>query len=169
MGPSGIAEAPDGSRWRVRRRWLDRPLPNLRRRFRRDTAEEARDGLFRGFDVFDLASDVWWALAAAVVVFVFLLVLLPLLSLVLQIVAVLILLSSGLFGRLVLGRPWIVEAVPVDGDPELRAVFAVKGWRESGQAVAELRTAITAAGVPPDLVRGERLATRPGGGFARPS
>jgi hypothetical protein len=141
----------------VRRRWLERPPPNLRRRFRANR-EEAVDsvGSLVGADGVD--SPV--ALIAVVGVLALLvLVVLPLLGVALELVALLFLLGSGLLGRVLLGRPWIVEAVP-EGDPEGRVVYAVQGWRRSSRALRELRASVASTGQPETVV-GRRLATRP--------
>jgi len=85
---------------------------------------------------------------------------LPLLGVALELIALFVVIVSGLFGRVVLRRPWIVTAEKL-GDPEERVAFAVKGWRDSSEALRELRTAIAAAGPPERLARGKKLATRP--------
>ena len=161
MGRGSIVRAPDGARWRVRRRWLERPLPNLKRRFKanREEVVESVEGLpLGGFGGIDSpAVLIAGAAAAALLV----LVLLPLLGIALELIGVLLVLLAGLFGRLLLGRPWIVEAVKV-GDPEERVAFAVKGWRDSNAALRELRTTLSASGPPERLTHGKPLATRPG-------
>ncbi len=158
---------PDGERWRVRRRWLDRPMPKLGRHFGDGTRDAAAEGALEG-SLGGLTDSPVAAIVGGVLLFLILLVLLPLLGVALEIVALILVLGSGLFGRLLLGKPWWVEAVPVGGDVEDRAVYAVKGWRLSKEAVRELATALEATGEPPErLARGERLATRPAG-FADP-
>lgn len=99
-------------------------------------------------------------IAAIVLMVVVVFVVLPLLGVALELIGVLFLLGAGLFGRVVMGRPWIVIAEKV-GDPEGRVAFAVEGWRESGEALRELRTALATEGPPKRLARGEKLATRP--------
>jgi hypothetical protein len=157
MGRESIVTAPDGGRWRVRRRWVERPLPNLRRRFKANR-KEAADGM-EWLPLDGIGSP---AAMIAGVVFIALLVLvvLPLLGVALELIALLLLIASGLFGRVVLRRPWIVTAEKL-GDPEERIAFAVKGWRDSSEALRELRTTIAAAGPPERLAHGKPLATRP--------
>jgi len=143
--------APDGSRWRVRRRWLAHPLPRLRRRRR---AEGDREDAFDWSDplaLVDSGGDLLPAVGVAIVVAVALalvvLVVLPLLGLALELVVLLGLLGAGLFSRVVLRRPWIVEAVRLDdGGPS--ATYPVVGWRRSRRAIRELAEAIAATGVP---------------------
>jgi hypothetical protein len=160
MGRGSIVTAPDGGRWRVRRRWLERPMPSLRRLWRQGR-EEATD--VNPLDVGWWGAEVdslWLPVAAVVVVAVIFFVILPLLGVALELIGVLFLLASGIFGRVVLHRPWIVIAEKI-GDPEERVAFAVEGWRDSNEALRELRTTIAAAGPPERLARGEKLATNP--------
>ena len=63
------------------------------------------------------------AIGVALLVFI----LLPLIGVALEIVLLLMLLSSGIVGRVLLRRPWKIEAVNL-GHPQRSAAFAVKGW-----------------------------------------
>jgi hypothetical protein len=159
MGQGSTVIAPDGTRWRVRRRWLERPLPDLKRRFKTNR-KQAVEGIevfpVDGIEGIDSPAAL---IAGVVVVALIVLVVLPLLGVALELIGVLILLGSGLLGRVLLGRPWIVEAVKV-GDPEERAAYAVRGWGQSSEALRQLRTAV-AAGGRPDIAVGRRLSTRP--------
>jgi hypothetical protein len=156
----GIVTSPDGVRWRVRRRWLDRPLPSLRNRWSGKRGEKA---LERGLDVAsagEFVDNIWVTVAGIVVIAVAVFILLPLLGLAFEFVLVFLLLSSGILGRLLLDRPWIVEAAP-EGETEDHTVFAVKGWRRSNEALRELRTAISAGAPPETIADARRQATRP--------
>jgi hypothetical protein len=73
----------------------------------------------------------------------------------LELVLLLLLLTSGLFGRIVLRRPWTVEAIDLD-DGERSLAFAVKGFGEAGRAVEELAATISASGPPEQLSSGQR-------------
>jgi hypothetical protein len=160
MGRGSIVTAPDGGRWRVRRRWVERPVPGLRSMWRKSKREVSGEDLLDASFGLDAVDALWPALAFALFVLLVILVLLPLLGVALELIALLFLLASGLFGRVVLRRPWIVMAEKL-GDPEERVAFAVKGWRDSSEALRELRTTIAAAGAPERLGHGEPLATRP--------
>jgi hypothetical protein len=150
----------------VRRRWLERPAPNLKRHFHDGAEEAAAEGALEGA-LNSVADNPLAAIVGGLILFALLIVLLPLLGVALEVVALVFVLCSGLVGRLLLGKPWWVEAAPLGGDIEQRGVYAVKGWRASRQAVPELATAIQATGVPPQrLARGRRLATRPAGAAA---
>jgi hypothetical protein len=159
LGERSIVKSPDGRRWRVRRRWVDRPVPSLREWFRRGRrevdGEEVLDGLFVA-DAFDGLG----AIGAAVAIGILILVLLPVLGVALELVALLLVLTYGLFARIVLRRPWIVEACNVE-EEEDRVAFAVQGWRASSAARRKLRTAIAAAGPPERLAVGRPLTTKP--------
>lgn len=165
MGRGAIVTAPDGGQWRVRRRWLERPMPKLRRSYKANRAEVTPGHILDAAPNLDLgeafAGDSPAAVIAALVLMVVVVfVVLPLLGVALELIGVLVLILAGLFGRVVLGRPWIVLAEKIN-DPEERVAFAVRGWRDSGEALRELRTTLAATGPPESLAVGERLATRP--------
>jgi hypothetical protein len=136
--------SPDGERWQVRRRWLDHPVPRLRRALGDRSGDLAAEGgaelLFADTNV---AGGIALAVALAVVVFV----VLPLIGLALEVIVLVAIASFGLIGRLVFRRPWIVEAVNLD-HPQRSQEFGVVGWGESSRAVAQLSAAIQASGVP---------------------
>jgi hypothetical protein len=163
MGLRGsIVRAPDGRRWRVRRRWLDRSPPSLRERWRKNKEGRESDA-DSAFDLpweIDLLDGTTIGIALIAVVLLFVFVLIPLVGIALELIVLLVLFLSSVVARVVFRRPWVVEAVEVD-NPEGRVAFAVKGWRQSSQALGELRTAISAAGPPERLTAGEPLATRP--------
>lgn len=161
MGQGSIVTTPDGAQWRVRRRWLDRPMPDLRRRLESHRKEIPGESLLEGAananinfgDAFQGDSPVA-VIAAIVLLLIAVFVLLPLLGVALELIALIFLLGSGLIGRVLLGRPWIVEATNVD-NPEERVAYAVKGWRRSTEALRELRTALATTG-PSAVSRGLR-------------
>jgi ABC-type multidrug transport system fused ATPase/permease subunit len=160
MGPRGsIVRGPDGVRWRVRRRWLDRSLPSLRQRWRRNKEEREPDsGSALDFLGIDLLDGTTIGIAIIAVVFLVVFVLMPLIGIALELIVLLVLFLSSLVARVVLRRPWVVEAV-MAGDPQERVAFAVKGWRQSSQALRELRAAIPAGGPPERLTAGEPLVS----------
>lgn len=93
------------------------------------------------------------AIAIAVGVALLVLVLLPLIGVAIEIVLLILLLSSGIAGRVLLRRPWIVEAVNLT-HPQRSVAFAVKGWRQSSQAIDELAAAVRASGQPEQVSGG---------------
>ena len=128
---------PAGTTWQVRVVWLPR-WRTLTRRFggwRRRRRERRNEK--SGWDLPDVAgSDELLVVIAAVlglVVFGLLFwFLLPLLLLALDILAVLVLLALAIPARVLLRRPWTVEAVPVSsGHPGQRFHTQVVGWRRA--------------------------------------
>ena len=154
-----IVTAPDGTRWRVRRRWLDRPAPKpfSRWRSRRTASDDGEVGgtwgleaLVNGLDSLALVA----AVVAAIALIVF--VLLPLLGIAFELALLLVLLTASLFGRVVLRRPWTIEAVAID-ESGRRSAYAVSGWRGSRRALAALAAAVETTGPPAALPEGEPL------------
>jgi hypothetical protein len=155
MGRGSIVTAPDGERWRVRRRWLDRQGPSLRQRLKKKRENEPGADpvdLPLGLDLLD-GTVIGIAIVVTVVVVVFVLV--PLIGIAIELLVLAFLFGSSLVGRVVFRRPWTIEAVKAD-HPGERVAFPVKGWRQSSQALDELRTAIAAGGPPERLTAGER-------------
>jgi hypothetical protein len=156
MGGTRVT-SPDGVRWQVRRRWLDRPLPDLRRRFREYREEGTSDNALDAFLVVDLADSVWVGVVLAIVVALIAFVLLPLVGVALELILLVALLGSGIVGRMVLRRPWTIEAVSF-GDGARSAAYAVKGWRRSGRAMVEICAAIRVAGPPERIAEGVKVS-----------
>jgi hypothetical protein len=141
----------------VRRRWLDRPLPDLRRRFREYREEGTSDGPLDAFVVIDFADSVWAGVVLAALVALVAFVLLPLAGVALELILLIALLGSGLVGRVVLRRPWSVEVVHL-GTGERSAAYAVKGWKRSSRAMAEISSAIEASGPPERIAEGVKVS-----------
>jgi hypothetical protein len=144
-----IVNSPDGDRWRVRRRWMNRPLPTLRGRWGRQDGETA---VKRGMDVvsIDPTESILATIAGFVLVVLIVFVFFPLIGVAFELALVFLVLSSGILGRVVLRQPWIVEAANLD-HPDRSTAFAVKGWRRSGEAIEALTQAIPATGLPSHL------------------
>lgn len=161
LGQSSSVASPDGRTWKVRRRWTERPVSRLRERWRHTRKEVGGEDVFDGLMLVD-AVEGFGAIGVALAIGGLILILLPLVGVALELVVLLLVIAYGLFARVVLRRPWIVDAVDVE-DGEERVAFAVKGWRDSSAALRELRTAIAAAGPPERLTVGRPLATKPAG------
>lgn len=147
--PSPVVVAPDGRRWVVRRRWLPRlGAENVWGRFHRRFRQTAR----RAGDAADAGclADIGEGVVAAIVVVVGLLllifVLLPLLIAVLDLLVILALAMLSVAGRVLLRRPWTVEASSDDG-PSLR--WKVVGWRASTAKIDEVSDQLAAGIRPP--------------------
>ncbi len=126
--------APDGTAWRVSLRWLPRPP----RWLGFGSARRRRSGEGRGWawaeGSFDLAPDLELAaLVVAVVVAVLLagLFVFPALVFVLDVLLVVLLAGVAVAGRVLLRRPWVVEARSGTRSQEWRVV----GWRASRRAI----------------------------------
>ena len=139
--------APDGAEWTVGRRWMTR---NVRRswKWRRGTSSELlASGNFPGGD---WAGDgVENAVLVVVGVLIVALVLVPLLLFGIELIVVGCVLAASLAGRVVLGRPWTVEARTL-GPPgsERHLEWSVPGWRRSGKVIDAIAEDLTAGREP---------------------
>jgi len=131
---------------------MDRPLPDLRSRLRANSEQAAGEGGLEALWALDLLDSPGAAIAVAVGTLLLFVVLLPLIGVAVELIALAVLLWSGIVGRVVLQRPWIIEATNID-NPSKRVAFAVKGWRRSSGAIEEIADAIAAVG-PPESVSG---------------
>lgn len=161
-----MVTAPDGVRWRVRRRWLQRSPPKPWTRWRRnrkrsDDGEVAAgwlpDALLTGADSL---GGIGLVIGAVVVIAMFVFLLLPLIGIAFELALLIGFVLSGLFGRVVLRRPWTIEAVSPDA-PARRRAFAVTGWRRSRRSLAALAAAIETTGLPSALPEAEPLTLDP--------
>jgi hypothetical protein len=148
MGSGPTVVSPDGARWKVRRRWLERPLADLRRRIRERRREIDAGDALDAIWVLDGVDSLGVAISLSVAAILVVVVLLPLLGIALELVVVLVVVAWGAFARIALRRPWVIEARNLD-DATRSSSYAVPGWRASGRAIEELRAAI-AVGGPPD-------------------
>lgn len=149
--------APGGGAWVVRRRWLPgRSTSTLGERFRHRTrglrhrARAAGDGLDGAGGCGELLGEGVAAIAFVVVlVLVLVFVVLPLLVALAEI-AILLLVALAIFlARVLLRRPWVVEAVRPDGEA-LR--WDVVGWRASGDACRTIAQHVEAGLDPAGVV-----------------
>src|SRR3954469_24867837 len=163
MRSTDVVTAPDGSEWEVGRRWMDRSPPKLFRRRRRAEGGDGGRWLdfapveFGGID--DFLSGILVAIVAAAFIAFFVFVILPLFGIALEFALLIMLLASGVFGRVFLRRPWTIEAVRRDARGD-SVTFAVVGWRRSRRAIDDLKTAIAQTGVPAQLPEAVPLSPR---------
>jgi hypothetical protein len=135
-----VATTPMGAQWRVRVVWQPR-WRALARRFGGWRRKRHGDGGGGGGASFDLPfvgslDDLVAALVAIVVLVLFGLllwfVLLPLLLLLVDVIVVVVLLALAIPVRVLLRRPWTVEAVPVAPDRAVnRFTVQAVGWRRA--------------------------------------
>lgn len=149
--------SPDGDRWKIKRRWLDRPVPKIRESIR---AADDRSPVDRGLDLWaipdvsdGLPAAIGIAIAAVVLIFVFP----PLIGIVLELAILIVLLCSGIVGKVFLRRPWVIEVVNLD-NPERSSLFAVGDWQQSQRAMEALAQRIPVSGVPQGTPEGTPLA-----------
>jgi len=128
--------APDGVEWRVGRRWMTRPVrPSLK--WRRDAGSDLlTSGSWPGGDSAGSLEETALILVGVLVVA---LVLVPVLLFGIELIALEWVLAVGLAGRVLLGRPWTVQARSVlPAGVERQLEWNVKGWRQSGRVIDEV-------------------------------
>jgi len=131
--------APDGTTWRVGRRWL----PHTPTEWRRSRLRLNRDGSWLsdlGFGDLGDAIALAVAILVATAILLFLTtVVFPLIVLTVELVIVLALLMGGLAGRLVFRKPWTIRARAEDGRD---LTWQARGWRRSGRVRDEVAQAL---------------------------
>jgi len=147
MAPRTVI-GPHGERWRVRTKWVPRKL-----RWRgkdRDLPVELMDGaeLLSLGDDLPVVGVIAAVIAAVVVAIGLVLFIVPALIFLLELLFVLTLVGLGIAGRILLGRPWTVEARRAGSDEALE--WKVRGWRASSAKVDEIADQLEAGLTPPD-------------------
>ncbi len=122
-----LIEDPRGRRWSVRRRWLGLRRPRWR---------GAEDPGFGDLDVGDDPSGILAVIGLILVVIFIVFFALPIVIFGVELAVLLGAAALGLAGRLLLGRPWTLEARSDDGRLVTRQAG---GWRDSQEALATLR------------------------------
>jgi hypothetical protein len=152
--------------WRIGRRWINRGLPHWRKvRFGKRRAGEAAEILMLpdvgGFDDIGAVVLVLVAVAAIVIVVV------PLLLFGIELILLGLVVAAGIVGRTLLGRPWVVRAVPVGDDARVLA-WRVYGWRRSARVIEEVAAALDAGHDPVPSETVERIYNSESTGDSRP-
>ncbi len=152
---------PEGREWAVRVVWQPRWRALARRfggwrRKRRSSSDDGGGGGGGGGDFLSaLGDDLIGALVAIVGMILFGLVfwflLLPLALLVVDVLVVVLLLLLAIPARVLLRRPWTVEAVSAnwDGDTETWFATDVVGWRRALDTRDDIAQKLTAGHHPP--------------------
>jgi hypothetical protein len=154
---SRVVTSPDGDRWRIKRHWLDRPVPKIREAIQ---AADDRSPVDRGLDLWaipDVSDGLPAAIGIAIAAVILILVFLPLIGIVLEVAILLLLLCSGIVGKVFLRKPWVIEVVNLE-NPERSSLFAVGGWQQSQRAIEALVQRIPVSGVPQGIPEGTPLA-----------
>ncbi len=143
LGPRRVV-APDGTVWRVGRRWLpDLSPPRWRGHNRRGDNVDGPDlpGNSFGVDVTDMLTLSLVIGFLVLVLFVITAWIVPLLILVIEAVVLLLAAAAGLIGRVVSRRPWVVRARSDDGRQQDWNVIGFKASGARRDAIArELAT-----------------------------
>jgi hypothetical protein len=126
---------PHGVTWTIRRRWLHAPI---RPRWRGPEDGGSALDLASGLDGLGPITVVVGIIALAALLAFFVL---PLAVLLLEVLAFLALAGAGVLGRVLLRRPWRIEARDGDGREQ---TWAVAGWRDSRDAIEEIAAALAA-------------------------
>jgi hypothetical protein len=124
--------APDGRTWKVGRRWF----PRRKRLGRADVSDAWPDflDLDGGLDDLGVVGTIIAAILLVIVAIFLALVLFNVIAIALELLLLVLLLLAGVFARVVLRRPWIVQAR--SGDAVLE--WPVAGWRPSGRKIADV-------------------------------
>jgi hypothetical protein len=145
-------QAPSGQEWHIGRRWIGRPMPRWRKMRSRKTRKadggriDAAEALFSVPD-FNGLDDLGAAVLIVLALVVIALVLVPLLMFGIELVLLGLLAAAGIVGRTLLGRPWIVQAIPSD-DKADTLTWPVVGWRRSARVIQEVATSLEAGRDP---------------------
>jgi hypothetical protein len=130
--------APDGRTWKIGRRWF----PRRRRLGRADVSDAWPDFLDfdGGLDDLGVVGTIIAAVVLVILAVFLALVLFNVIAIALELLLVILLLFAGVFSRVVLRRPWIVQAR--SGDMVLE--WPVVGWfpsrRKISAVAAQLRS-----------------------------
>jgi hypothetical protein len=136
--------SPSGDEWKVGRRWAGRATG--RPKWRRFSGVDGFDAA--GMLDFDSSLPVVLGLIAVAVLTVF--VLIPLLLFGIELIALGLVISAGIFGRMLLGRPWTIEATNVRTG-ETRT-WHVSGWRQSASTIDDITSTLSSGGALPPPV-----------------
>jgi hypothetical protein len=130
--------APDGSTWMVRRRWLawSPRWPNRPRRIKRSGEKREKGDRWSWLDlpIDELSLVIVLVLAVFLILIIFVL---PALIFVLQVLVFLVLAGLAVAGRVLLRRPWKIEAVRA-GDPPQKLEWEVVGFWRSRRVLREI-------------------------------
>lgn len=133
---------PTGVEWRVGRRLISRRMPRWRKvRMGKVRAGDAAEVLtipdLGGLDDIGAAVLIIAALAVVAVVVI------PLLLFGIELIVLGLLVAVSIVGRGLLGRPWVVQAIPVENAAGA-LTWLVTGWRRSARLIDEVATSLSA-------------------------
>jgi hypothetical protein len=131
---------PDGRTWKVGRRWF----PRYRKGKRVDMSDLSMPDLGSGADDLGIIGAILLAIGLLIAAVVLVLLAFNVVVIAIELLIVTVLFVAGLFGRVVLRKPWTVFAKSGDEVVERQVV----GWRASKREIADLDGAL-ASGLEP--------------------
>jgi len=101
------------------------------------------------------------AVLALVAITVAAVIVIPLLLFGIELILLGLVIAIGITGRTLLGRPWIVKAVPLASQAQDRELsWSVVGWRRSNRLIDEVLASLS-AGLDPSPAEGSELTPVP--------
>jgi hypothetical protein len=129
--------SPDGTKWKLGRRWL----PRWKKLGRADVGDFGPDVPDFGGDDLGIVGTIVLAIFLVIAAIFLVLVLFNVVAIAIELMIFIVVALAGLFGRVVLRRPWTVFAKSTRRVHERQAV----GWRGSRAALDELASELQAA------------------------
>jgi len=132
---------PSGQKWHVGRCWTGRRKPPHWRgkRIGKEGIGEAADTIFTPVLDSPYAIVVYALVVAAIILAV--IVVIPLLLFSIELIILGLAVAVGVVGRALLGRPWVVQAMPND-DSTAMLTWQVVGWRRSRRLITEVAVSL---------------------------
>ncbi len=118
---------------------------------------DAADAVFTVPD-FGGLDDLGVAVLALLAVVVVAIVVIPLLLFGIELILLGLLVAAGIAGRTLLGRPWIVQATPLNAEAE-ELSWRVVGWRRSNRLIEEVVASLS-AGLDPSPAEAPELTPK---------
>jgi hypothetical protein len=144
LGPRRVVAA-DGAEWTVGRIWLTRRFGWTRKR--RDLPAKGLSNLGQGLGGVDFGEQGVLVIVAVVAA---ILILIPLLFFGIELIVLGVLLAAGIVARVLLRRPWVIEARSSDPlSPGRQLEWRVTGWRKSGKLIDQVISDLAAGREPP--------------------
>jgi len=136
---------PQGRKWKLGRRWF----PRYRKFKRADLGDLSMPDLGGGGDDLGIVGAILLAIGLVIAAIVLILVAFNVVVIAIELLILIALFTAGLFGRVVLRRPWTVFAKSGDELVERQAV----GWRGSKRELDDLAGALASGQEPARLDR----------------
>lgn len=138
-------------------------------RWRKFSRRKTNNGEYRRLDAaevlfsvpdLDGIDDLGAAIVLLGAIVVIAIVVVPLLLFGIELILLGLLVATGILGRVILGRPWLVQALPTNGGADVLN-WRVSGWRHSSNLIDEVAASLE-AGLNPGTGEGTGLSPSPG-------